>query len=234
MDSNRRIAVIVGSLFILADVATLLGTSLTGPVFSDSHYLQNASGHASALKLGAVAEIFGALAVALIPAFLYPILRRFHEGIALGYLSIRIAEAFCVILSAVASLLLLSLSQSYVGASAAQAPSYAASGALVQGLNTWAFDLDPIVFGVGAMLFYYLLVRSRLVPAWLALWGLLGAVCVISAGLSGLFGSFGSLQYALAVPIAVQEMALAGWLIVVGFRSGAGVGDRRGLPVPGV
>ena len=76
------------------------------------------------------------------------------------------------------------------------------------------FILDPLVFGVGALLFYGLLARARIVPLWLSAWGVVGAVLVIAAGLTGLFGSF---PYTLAVPIAVQEMVLAGWLILKGF-----------------
>jgi hypothetical protein len=80
-------------------------------------------------------------------------------------------------------------------------------------------DLDPFIFGIGALLFYGLLVRARLVPRWLSLWGLAGAALVFAAGLSALLSTFGALQYALAVPIGVQEMVLASWLILVGFNS---------------
>ena len=206
---------IVGGLFVLATVASLLSTSLTSSTTS-SDYLSSVAANANQVKVGAVLELVGAGAVALIPAFLFPILRRHDERLALGYLALRILEAFVMVLGVVSTLLLVTLSQRYVGASNPADPSFATAGAILQGFGNWAFVLDPLVFGTGALLFYYLLFRARLVPRWLSAWGLLGAILVLTAALIGMFGAF---PYVLAVPIAIQEMALAAWLILKGFRS---------------
>jgi hypothetical protein len=213
MDSDRRTAVIVGILFVVATAASLLATQLTTST-SASDYLTRVSASANQVKIGVVAELAAALSVVLIPAFLFPILRRYHEGVAIGYLGLRIVEAIVMVVGAVGTLLLVTLSQQYVNAGAPVAISYQTTGGVLQGIGTWTFVLDPLVFGVGALLFYGLLARARIVPLWLSLWGVAGAILVIAAGFTGLFGSF---QYPLAVPIAVQEMVLAGWLILKGF-----------------
>jgi len=218
----------VGILFVVATAASLLSTQLTTST-SASDYLTRVSANATQVKFGAISEFAAALSVVLIPAFLFPILRRYNEGAAIGYLGLRIVEAVVMVVGAVGALLLVTLSQQYVNAGGPAASSYQATGGVLQGIGTWTFMLDPLVFGVGALLFYGLLARARIVPLWLSLWGVVGAILVIAAGLTGLFGSF---QYALAVPIAVQEMALAGWLILKGFSlpgtsaAGAGTFDR--------
>ncbi|MCI4368023.1 MAG: DUF4386 domain-containing protein [Thermoplasmata archaeon] len=234
MDAARKTAIVVGGLFVLATVASLAATSLTAPSTS-SNYLTQAAAHADQVKAGALLQLTAALAVVLIAAFLFPILRRYDEGIAAGYLGVRVVEAVILVVGAVGTLLLVTLSQAYVGAGSPPDPSYSTSGVVLQGIGTWAFVADPLIFGVGAVLFYYLLFRSRLVPLWLSGWGMAGAVLVFGAGLTGLFGSF---QYALAVPIAVQEMALAGWLILRGFSlngsgrpSATGFGEKPNLAV---
>jgi hypothetical protein len=214
VDRDRRAAVIVGVLFIIGTVGALAASSL-GSSTSSSDYLTSVAAHASAVKVAAVLQVSAAVAIALIPAILFPILRRHDEGVALGYLAIRVVESVILLLGALASLLLITLSEKFVNAGSPSDPSYQISGAILQGVSTWTFVLDPIVFGVGALLFYQLLARTRLVPLWLALWGLLGAILVVGAGLTGLFGAF---EFALAVPIAIQEMALAAWLILKGFR----------------
>jgi Domain of unknown function (DUF4386) len=224
MDSDRQTAIIVGVLFILATAASLASTVLTASTTS-SDYLTSAAANANQVKAGAILELVAAGSVALIPAFLFPVLRRYDERMALGYLAIRILEAFVLVLSAVCALLILTLSQKYVGATSPVDPSFATSGAVLQGLASWTFVLDPIVFGAGALLFYYVLFRSRLLPIWLSAWGLFGAALVVAAGLAGMFGTF---QYVLAVPIAVQEMALAVWLILKGFRR-IETGTRRAV-----
>ncbi|MGP8077088.1 MAG: DUF4386 domain-containing protein [Thermoplasmata archaeon] len=215
MDAVKKLAVLVGALFIIATVASLIGSALSAPA-SASDYLTGVAGHANQVKVGALFQLLAAIAVVLIPAFLFPILRRHDEGIAIGYLGIRIVEAVVMVVGAVGTLLLVTLSQKYVNAGAPPDPSYQTAGAVLQGVSTWTFVLDPLVFGVGAALVYYLLARTRLVPLWLSLWGLVGAALVVGAAFSGLFGTF---QFDLAVPIAVQEMALAGWLIFRGFNS---------------
>jgi uncharacterized protein DUF4386 len=229
MKPDRKTAVIVGTLFIVATVASLVSTMLVSST-GVSNYLTSVSANANTVKLGVVAELVGALAVALIPAFLFPILRRYNEGVAVGYQAIRVVEAMVMVIGALSYLLLVTLSQQYVSAGSPATSSYVASGAVLQGLGAWAWDLDPFIFGIGALLFYGLLVRARLVPRWLSLWGLAGAALVFAAGLSALLSTFGALQYALAVPIAVQEMVLASWLILVGFNS-TGTEIERGTGI---
>ena len=224
MDPNRRIAVVVGLLFIIATVAALVSTQLTASTTA-SDYLVRVSANANEVKAGVLFELAAAGAVALIPAFLFPLLRRCHEGAALAYLALRILEAFVMVVGAATSLLLVTLSQNFVSASNPSDPSFQTTGALLQGMANWTFALDPVIFGAGALLLYSLLYRALLVPPWLSLWGFGGAALVMAAGLIGMFGSF---PFALAVPIAVQELALAGWLIVRGFtpssiRTGAAI-----------
>jgi uncharacterized protein DUF4386 len=70
-----------------------------------------------------------------------------------------------------------------------------------------------IVFSLGALMLSWLLLQARLVPGWLAIWGLAGAALYLAQGAA----AFGSGWGPLMVPLAVQEIALAIWLIVKGF-----------------
>lgn len=73
-----------------------------------------------------------------------------------------------------------------------------------------------MVFSIGAGIFSWLLFQTRLVPRWISLWGLVGAV---------LYGvvpwlAFFSVDWGiLMAPLALQEMVLAVWLIARGFNS---------------
>jgi hypothetical protein len=124
-------------------------------------------------------------------------------------------EALTLFLGAISALLLVTLSQDALTAGAAAAPTYQALGSVVLAARAWAFPLDPLVFGLGALLFYPLLYQANLIPRWLSVWGLIGAVLVF---LMGLMDMFGTLVVYLAIPIAVQEMVMALWLIVRGFN----------------
>lgn len=74
------------------------------------------------------------------------------------------------------------------------------------------------------MLYYTVFYQTRLVPRWLSGWGLLGAALAIAAGglvLFGVIGYLSNVQVVMSLPIAVQEMVRALWLIVRGFTPSA-------------
>ena len=90
-------------------------------------------------------------------------------------------------------------------------------------VREWVFGFVAMVpFLLGALMYYYLLFRSRLVPRWLSGWGLVGAglglVATVYAGFTQEFG-FSTVNTVLNIPIGIQEMVLAVWLIAKGFKS---------------
>ena len=76
-----------------------------------------------------------------------------------------------------------------------------------------------IPFVLGALMFYVLLYQSRLVPRWLSTWGLVAAALSIVASLGSMFGL--SSLGVLSLPLFLQEMVMAVWLIAKGFNSPA-------------
>jgi hypothetical protein len=88
-----------------------------------------------------------------------------------------------------------------------------------------------LTFGLGALMYYWVLYQSRLVPRWLSAWGLVGITLVLVAGLLVMFrvaGPLSTTQVVLALPIGVQEMVLAVWLIAKGFNPPAIAGETAG------
>ena len=64
-------------------------------------------------------------------------------------------------------------------------------------------------------MFYTLFYKTSLIPRWLSLWGVIGAVLYHIAGWTDLFGiDMGVLIF----PLALQEMVMAVWLILKGFN----------------
>ena len=84
--------------------------------------------------------------------------------------------------------------------------------------------VGPLAFGIGTLMYSYVLYRSRLIPRWLSGWGLVGAalslVATVYAGFTQDFG-FTTFTTVLSIPIGLQEMVLAVWLIAKGFNSSA-------------
>jgi hypothetical protein len=115
------------------------------------------------------------------------------------------------------------LSQEYVSG-AFNASYFLPLGNLLLALRDWAIWIGTLMFfGLGSLTLNYLLYQSKLVPRFLSVWGLIGAALVLIYGLLGLFGlkpdMISSILTILALPIAVQEMVFAIWIIVKGFKS---------------
>jgi hypothetical protein len=92
------------------------------------------------------------------------------------------------------------------------------SGALLLALKEWASIPEQFPYGLGVLIFNYLMYQSELIPQWLSVWGLLGGVLVVAMGVSRLIGRP---MFLLAIPIVLNELVLAVWLIFVGFNSSA-------------
>ena len=92
-----------------------------------------------------------------------------------------------------------------------------------------------LMFGVSAVILNALLYRSRLVPVWLSLLGLVGGLLLLTSAVVQMF-AYGvdtpvALQLPGAAPIALQEMILAVLLIWKGFAAPSVTAN--GEPEPG-
>jgi hypothetical protein len=153
---------------------------------------------------------------------MFPLLRRDDEGLALGYVAVRLIEAVLIVSAVISPLALIGLSQEYVAGGAADAAHFEAAGAVFLAARTvLAGQLLGIFFGLAALVFFYLLYRSKLVARFISVWGLIAAVSVLTWNLLETFGIHVSFGMILALPIILNEVFLGIWLIVKGFNSPA-------------
>jgi len=153
------------------------------------------------------------------------VLRRFGEGLALGSVAFRIIEGVFYALGMATLVSLAALSREFLDAGTPGDQHFRTLGRTMLAQYHWLVDVGLLLaFSLGGLLYYLVFYRSRLIPAWLSVWGSAGTVLLMVAGILVLFGVFGPLsagQVALAAPIGVQEMVLAVWLIVKGFDRSA-------------
>jgi hypothetical protein len=157
----------------------------------------------------------------MIPIMMFPILKKHNESLALGYVVARIFEGFFDTIMAISDLSLLTLSREYVNAVAPVASYFQTSGALLLAEDAWNNILENFPYCLGALIFYYLLYKSKLVPRWLSVWGFFGATLFLATVPLRLFGLIPPSTVVLVIPLLLNEMVLAVWLIVKGFNSSA-------------
>jgi hypothetical protein len=77
------------------------------------------------------------------------------------------------------------------------------------------------VFSLGALMLYYVFWRSKLIPRWISGWGFVAIILHLATNLLIIFSVISSASTVTTVmnlPIGVQEMVMAVWLIVKGFN----------------
>jgi hypothetical protein len=208
-------ATTAGLLFIAATATSLIATAFLGSILKGPNFLATVALHQNRLLAAALFQLLAAFTSAAIAVTLYPVLRQHAAATALGSVAFRLIEGVFYTLSAVATLILVSLSGQLVAGGSAHA-----SADLVRDLRDSAGCVGVLAFCTGATLYYLIFYRSQLIPRWLSVWGLAGTVLCLTAGLLVLFQSIAVLsgtQIVLSLPIGVQEMVLAVWLIVKGF-----------------
>jgi len=220
--TNRKTAMIVGVLYIIGTIAGVLSLVFGGSLLNDPDYLIKVSANENRIIIGALFVLTMGLALAMIPAVMFPVLKKQHEGLAVGYIVFRGGlETVSYIAMMISWLLLIALSQEYVKAGAPDASYFQTLGALVMKGHDSIRSILEIAFPLGALMFYTALYRSRLIPRWISGWGLIAATISLALGLLGVFHlitPMSTIQVVLSLPIALQEMVMAVWLIVKGFN----------------
>jgi Domain of unknown function (DUF4386) len=220
MASQRVTARLVGVLFIVATVTSIIGGSLLLPL-DDQNYLIEVAAHENQIILGVLLELILALSVIGIAALLLPVLRPHGEGMAVGYVAVRTLEATFILIASTTALVVLTLSQDWGSAGGVGVEPV---GSALLSAREWALFVGTlIVFGVSAVILNALLYRSRLVPVWLSLLGIVGGLLLLTSAVVEMF-AYGvdapvALQLLGAAPIALQEMILAVLLIWKGFAA---------------
>ena len=221
--TNRKTAIMVGLLYIIGTVAGILSLVFTGPILESPDYLLQVSMNPNQIVMGALFVLTMGLALAMVPVMMFPILKSYNEALAVGYVVFRGAlEAVTYLVFVIGWLSLPLISQEFIKASATEASSFQSLADVVLSAHAQISHVLAIVFILGALLFYSVLSQSKLVPRWLSGWGLLTAIPYFAYGVLSLFtlpNSIGTLPMVLVLPMAVQEMVLAVWLIARGFNS---------------
>ena len=232
MRSNRKTAIAIGTLFLVATATYIVGSALITPAKTPDSL---ANLNQTQVRIGVLLEFVDAAAAVGIAILLLATLRAFSEVSVLAYAVSRIAESVLIMVSTLAALLLIPLSERYAQADGSNASELQDLALLLTKSYDFAFQLAMIALGAGSVGLCYVLYRANLVPRVLALLGMVGYVCLFVSGWLVIFRS--DLGVLLFAPGAVFEIAFPLWLIIKGFNESAftkGLAASNAGPRPGL
>lgn len=225
MKTYRQNATIVGILFIFAIVTLFIGQGLYSSIFDSADYLETIYPNRTAVTIGILIELVGVLGLVFIPILLFPVLKDHNEAAARGYISIRLFEAALLTAAQVCKLVLINLSQGYIDNLGSDVSYFVNAGDLIKAALVWNDSgglVYLVVFVIGMGLLYSTLYKSKLVPRWLSIWGLIAAAGLFGAAIIGTFELLpATFALILMLPTPLQEVTMSIWLIVKGFNPDA-------------
>ena len=194
---------LIGALFLLA-----IACYATGSGMAESAVVHGGVDH-HALAFGAILMLGNSLCVAVIGVLMYPILHVCDENVALGYVVARCFEGILLIVGVVSLLSQQALTE------VANDPTRDVIFAVLQKANFFAYQMAMCILGFGSLPVCMTLLRSRLLPAWLSLWGLVGYAVFSLGAIAEIFGF--PIGVMLSAPAGLFEITLPIWLFTKGF-----------------
>lgn len=227
MKTCRMNAVMAGALYFLGTVFGVTGTIVGGEVLSSLVTAKPLEGvdmlglvaaNSSQLTKGTFFTLMMGISLVAMTIFLYPIFRKDSEELALGMLLFRGALEGTVYFTATLGILaLVALGNEYVATGADSAALQSVGNVLYQ-FQDLLSPVGTIVFLIGATCLYISFYRTRLIPRWLTVWGLVGVVPYSAYALLHFFHLDTGYGFYLQMVLAPQELVMGAWLVIKGFN----------------
>jgi hypothetical protein len=219
--STRRVARVAGVFYLVTFISSIPALLLLHPVLDNVNYIVS-TGSDTRVLLGCLLDLINAIAAIGSAVTLFSVVKRQHEGAALGFVAARAFEAAIIVIGVVSLLAVVTLRQDIGGPAHAGDGSLVAIGRSLVAVRGWTFLLGPtLIPGISALLLGYLLYRSGLVPRIIPTLGLIGAPLLILSVMVTLFRGnhqVAALAAIATAPIFVWELSLGLWLVVKGFK----------------
>lgn len=220
MNSYKNIARIVGALFIITMIFGATNAYLIDPILFGP--LKNLYENKYLLILGAHLMLFMSIGVVCIAVFLYPVVKKFNEAIALTYLSFRIIECVLLIVGVVVSFLLIKLSHESINSVSTGTLFLETLSTLLIKARYYSYQVAMIILGFGSLFLFYIFYRTKIIPTLLSIIGLIGYVMLILSAILDIFGIIDTVNgkgIMMYIPGGIFELILLpAWLIIKGFN----------------
>jgi hypothetical protein len=206
-------------LFLTATAAFISAEALSSKVLSQPNFLADAASQTTLLATSALL-LFAQFGVVGIAVLLFPLLKRHGESLALAHVGFRVTELAASLFFLAVPLLAIELGAGLSDGTVDGSASLSL-GALLQAQHNAAILMIYISTGAAGICMATLLYRSRLIPRWLAVLGLVTYPTLLVGTVLDMFNVVSVTQgigLVTLIPGALFEFILPVLLIVKGFN----------------
>lgn len=220
MNTLKNNIKLAGFLIILGMITGIL--SIASAVDSPN-YLTEAAANATQVSTAALFQFILCLTYIGFAIVLYPIVKKYNQVLALGFLSFRIISGVVLIIGTAILLSILVISQEFVKSSSENLWAFEAFGNVLKIIRDYINHMFMVfTIGIANLMLYILFLKTKLIPKWLAVWGILGVVLSMLASVLLLFNIVDviTVEYlVLNAPTGLFEFVLGIWFFFKGFNT---------------
>ena len=215
--STKGVGRIIGTLILAQMIGgVLVNFVLAAPLFGSPGFLTNAAPHSLQIALSVLLGLaMSALTLGIAIAG-FPVFFRYTRALTLLFVALASVSLAISAVEQISVMSMVSLSEAYARASAAERESVQALRIVVASARNWSHYINLIIGGSTIFVLYAVLYRFALVPRVLAAFGLAAVLLQLTAVAMPLFGL--SIVFLMLAPLGVSQLVLAFWLIARDFR----------------
>jgi hypothetical protein len=219
INTFRTTARVVGVIYLLGFVVGIVGDMLIKSKINAPNHLSTVFASSMTVAIGAVLWLMAVAGDAAHGVLMFPVLKPHSERLAIGYLAARIIDATFNAIMVLLLLLQIPLGSEYLKTASTNAFYLEALSTVSVQASQYAYAIGMSALGVSGLVLCYVLYKAKLVPRFLAVWGLIGYAVIFVGMVSQILGS--GLGLASSLPGGLWEVFMGGWLIAKGFNSSA-------------
>ncbi|MFI5694532.1 DUF4386 domain-containing protein [Kribbella sp. NPDC051586] len=220
-DPDRGHVRAAGIFYLVTFAASFPALFLIGPVLNDHNYILGA-GQDTRVLWGCLLDFVNALAGIGSAVALFPVMKRYKESLALGFVTSRTVEAAVIMIGVVSLVAVVTLRQDLAGAQGTDSAALATVGRALVEVRNWTFLFGPGTMpAISAILLGTLMYRSRRVPRFIPAMGLVGAPLLLTANILTVLGhntQLSTWSAAATAPVALWELSIGIYMTFKGLK----------------
>lgn len=218
MKSNKSLGKLAGLIFLINLIPYVVAHMvILDELLYAPNYLQELSTNQAKVGIAILMEFISIVAMIGFAVLVFSILRKFGNKLAIGYLGLRFIEFGIIIYSIIKLISITTLSKMIMENENIDLTYSQLLADSMLAEWEWIGIIYMLVYVLHCLIFFYLLLISRLVPKIISIVGLIGAILAFANIVNHLFDlDFGG--FFLFAPMGIIELILALWLLIYGFK----------------
>jgi hypothetical protein len=213
----RITAKVVGVVYIAGFIVGIGGNIMIQSNISAPNHLSTVLANSTMVTIGAILWLMAVIGDAAHGVLMFPVLKQHSERMAVGYLAARIVDAVFIALMVLLLLLQIPLGSEYLKTESANTFYLQSLSTVTVQASQYAYALGMSAVGLAGLMLCYTMYKAKLVPRWLAMWGMVGYAVIFFGMLSDIMGS--GLGLVSSLPGGLWEVFVGVWLVAKGFSS---------------